>query len=88
MNEIDTANQLRAAFTCYQPRNRKWWKPLFYWLLDTCKTNTYLIWKAKNESSNHRDHTKFFDILVDELLTILLELEFPLVNPLRPVHTL
>ena len=88
MNGIDTANQLRTAFTCYRPRNRKWWKPLFYQLLDTYKTNTYLIWKAKNESSNHRDYTKFFDILVNELLTIPLESEFPPVNPLRPVHTL
>jgi hypothetical protein len=85
MNEIDTVNNLRTAFTCYRSRNRKWWKPLFYWLLDTCKINAYLVWKAKNESSNH---TKFFDILVDELLTIPLELEFPPVNPLRPVYTL
>src|ERR1700733_15098949 len=88
MNGIDTASQLRTAFTCYRLRNCKWWKSLFYWLLDTCKANAYLIWKAKNESSNHRDHTKFFDILVDELPTIPLELEFPPVNPLRPVHTL
>ena len=60
----------------------EWWKPLFYWLLDTCKTNAYLIWKT------HRGHTKFFDTLVDELLTIPLESEFPPVNPLRPIHTL
>jgi hypothetical protein len=60
----------------------------FYWLLDTCKTNAYLIWKAKNESPSYWDHTRFFDTLVDELLAIPLESELPSVNPLRPVHTL
>ena len=51
-------------------------------------TNTYLIWKTKNGYLNHQDYTKFFDTLVDELLTILFESELPPVNPLRPIHTL
>ena len=56
--------------------------------MDSDKTNAYLIWKTKNESLNHRDHTKFFDTLVDELLAIPLESELPPVNHLRPLHTL
>jgi hypothetical protein len=40
-------------------------------------TNAYLIGKTKNGSLSHRDHTKFFDTLVDELLAIPLESELP-----------
>jgi hypothetical protein len=51
-------------------------------------TNAYFIWKTKNGSLSHRDHTKVFDTLVDELLAIPFESELPPVNPLRPIHTL
>ena len=87
-SSANTATSAYHSRSSVRPRNRKWWKPLFYWLLDTCKTNAYLIWKTKNESLGHRDHTKFFDTLVDELLAIPLESELPPVNPLRPIHTL
>jgi hypothetical protein len=78
MNRINTANQLKTSFTCYKPRNKKWWKPLFYWLLDTCKTNAYLIWKANNPSTGNREHARFFNTLIDELLALPLEVEIPL----------
>jgi hypothetical protein len=87
MNSIDTANQLRKGFTCHRPRNRKWWRPIFYWLLDTCKTNAFLIWKSFETDSSHRLHEKFYDTPIDELLTLGLELEVAPEGPLHPEHT-
>jgi Transposase IS4 len=87
MNSIDTANQFRKGFTCHRPRNRKWWRPIFYWLLDTCKTNAFLIWKSFETDSSHRLHEKFYDTLIDELLIMGLELEVAPEGPLRPEHT-
>ena len=88
MNGVDTANQLKGSFTCYRPRNKKWWKPLFYWLLDTCKTNAYLIWKANNPSASHRDHARFFDTLIEQLLAFPLDPEQRLDRPLASRHTI
>jgi hypothetical protein len=53
------------------------------YLQDKCLFNL-----EQNESLSHRDYTKFFDTLVDELLTIPLESELLPANPLRPIHTL
>jgi hypothetical protein len=46
MNGVDLANQLRAWMTCSRPGICKAWHPLWYWLLDTCACNAYLIWKG------------------------------------------
>jgi hypothetical protein len=75
MNGIDTANQLRKGFTCHGPGNRKRWRPIFYWLLETCKTNVYLIWKSFETDSRHRLLGKFYETPKDELLTMGLELQ-------------
>jgi hypothetical protein len=53
----DIANQLRAGFTTLRSQNLRYWKPLFYWLLDLALTNTYLLSLAIiGPSKHHRDH--------------------------------
>jgi hypothetical protein len=41
-NLVDVADQLRASFTVQRLGERRTWRPLAYWLLDTCLTNSYL----------------------------------------------
>ena len=43
MNGVDTASYLRGGFTVHQPSERKWWRSIFYLLIDICCNNVYLI---------------------------------------------
>src|ERR1700733_2878190 len=47
----------------------------------------FFNWKSFETDSSHRLHEKFYDTLIDELLTMGLELEVAPDGPLRPGHT-
>jgi hypothetical protein len=70
---VDIANQYRAAFTTLRPQNLRYWKPLFYWLLDIALVNSYLLSRAYSgsigDSRDHRDHRKFLEALADALMS-------------------
>jgi len=68
MNGVDTASQLRRGFTCHKPYDCKWWRPIFYWLIDICANNAYLIWKTTQSKKDHKLHMRFIDTLIDEML--------------------
>jgi hypothetical protein len=70
MGGVDIANQLRASFTTLRPQNLRYWKPLFYWLLDIALTNSYLLALAiVGASRHHRDHQKYLEALAQALMT-------------------
>ena len=74
MNGVDLVNQLRAWMTCSRPGIYKAWQPLWYWLLDTCACNAYLIWKNSHTELNpgsSRLHRRFQERLIQLLLEIL-----------------
>lgn len=73
MNGVDLANQLRAWMTCQRPGVYKPWQPLWYWLLDICACNAYLIWKSSHlelDQWSTRLHRKFQEGLIDALLHV------------------
>jgi hypothetical protein len=78
---------ITTAFTAEERVERLRRRPIFYWLLDTCKTNAYLIWKSCETDSSHRLHLEFYDTLVDELLTMGLEHKVAAEGLIRPEHT-
>lgn len=55
MGGVDIANQLRASYTTLQERNKRYWKPLFHWLLDIAITNAYLLYRASYSSLEPED---------------------------------
>ena len=68
MNGVDTGSQLRGGFSCHKPYDRRWWRPIFYWLIDIVANNAYLIWKTTQNSKNHDLHQSFQDELIHEML--------------------
>jgi Transposase IS4 len=67
---VDIANQLRASFTTLRPQNLRYWKPLFYWLLDIALTNSYLLALAiSGPSKHHQDHRKYLEALTEALMS-------------------
>ena len=65
MGGVDIGNQYWAAFTTLQHQNQRYWKPLFYYLLDIALVNSYLLYKAYwglvigDPKRYRRDHRRF-----------------------------
>ncbi len=71
MNGVDRANQLRRNFTAHRPYERRTWRPLWYYILDVCITNSYLIWKRPIEENAKRGQRPFRKALAEALLCTL-----------------
>jgi hypothetical protein len=54
MNGVDHADQLRSTYNTAR-KSLKWWKYLFFFLLDVSIVNAYLLMR---ESENHKLSTK------------------------------
>ena len=81
---VDIANQLRASFTTLRAQNFRYWRPLFYWLLDIALTNSYLLFLTIIEPSRgHRTHKKYLEALLGTLMAYQEPLE-----PLEPPEPL
>ena len=89
MSGVDTANQYRADFTTLRPKNYRYWKPLFHWLLDIVLTNSYLLAKASRrpqigESRGYYTYRRFLEALAKALMTYHETLEHnQIVRPTR-----
>ena len=68
MGGVDQASHLRVNFSCYKPYEKRWWRPILYWLLDICINNAYLLWKLQKNNQSRRLHETFFDDLVRVML--------------------
>src|SRR5438552_14981707 len=74
MGGVDTANRYRADYTTLRPKNYRYWKPLFHWLLDIVLANSYLLAKASRrpqigESRGYYTYRRFLEALAKALMT-------------------
>lgn len=53
MHGVDIADQLRASYHTHLTGVRNW-LPVFYWLVDTLKVNSYLIWRLHDPQASHK----------------------------------
>jgi Transposase IS4 len=68
INGVDRSNQLRKNFTTHQPYKRRIWRPLWYYILDVCAVNSYLIWKGNRVDRGKRGQRRYRETLIDMLL--------------------
>jgi hypothetical protein len=68
MNGVDRSNQLRKNFTTHQPYERRIWRPLWYYILDVCAVNSYLVWKENIKDQGKRSQRRYREALIDALL--------------------
>lgn len=81
------ADQLRASFTVQRLGERRTWRALAYWLLDTCLTNFYLIWRSYKspDALEGRDaHRTFREELISQIFALSEPIPTP---PLTPAKT-
>ena len=69
MNGVDIASQIQRGFSIHQPSEQRWWRPIFYWIIDICQNNAYLIWKTAQMHQKRKTlHQRFIDLLIEEML--------------------
>jgi hypothetical protein len=68
MNGVDRSNQLRKNFTAHRSYERHIWRPLWYYILDVCAVNSYLIFKGDTTDQGNRGQRRFREPLMDALL--------------------
>jgi hypothetical protein len=62
---------LRKNLTVHRLYERRIWRPLWYYILDVCAVNSYLIWKGDSKDKNKRGQRRFRDPLIKALINIL-----------------
>ncbi len=82
MNGVDRSNQLRKNFTAYRPYKRRVWRPLWYYILDICAVNSYLLWKGAKADIKKRGQRPFRKVLIDALLNT----PYPLLAPVKQLY--
>ena len=65
MGAVDMHDQRREVYRIGR-KSRRWWLPLFYYLLDVCVINSYLLYKLKYPDKNY-SHRDFRIKLMQEL---------------------
>jgi Transposase IS4 len=68
MNGVDRSNQLRKNLTVHRAYERRVWRPLWYYILDVCAVNGYLIWKGNTGDRAKRGQRRFRGPLIKALL--------------------
>ena len=68
VNGVDRSNQLRKNFSAHQLYERRVWRPLWYYILDVCAVNGYLIWKGNIPDQCNRDQRQYRESLINALL--------------------
>lgn len=68
MGGVDRADSYSASY-CFLRKSLKWWRKLFFWGLELCSVNAYLLYKITQHRQNKRPmtHLKFVRELVDGL---------------------
>ena len=82
MNDVDRSNQLRKNFTAHRPYERRVWRPLWYYILDICVVNNYLLWKGDKADIKKRGQCPFRKALIDALLNT----SYPLLVPVKQLY--
>ena len=77
MNGVDQSNQLWKNFTAHRPYKCHVWRPLWYYILDICTVNSYLLWKGDIADIKKRGQRPFQKVLIDALLNMPYSLLVP-----------
>ena len=69
MRAVDRADQYAATY-CFLRKSLKWWRKLFFWGMEMCVIDAYIMYKITKEKNNERPltHLDFVKCLVDELV--------------------
>lgn len=66
---IDKADQLASSY-CFMRKSCKWWRKIFFWGLEVCTINSYILYKVSTRRENRTpmSHFMFVRKLVEQLV--------------------
>lgn len=69
MGGVDRADQYASSY-CFLRKSLKWWRKLFFWGMEICSINSYIIYKAVKTKNNEKplSHLKYLKVMVDQLV--------------------
>ena len=81
MNGVEISDQL-TVFYSFVRRTRKWWRKLFFYLLETSVVNSYLLYRLT--VSNPRTHLGYRRAIVEQVATLYVQMSPARVGPGAP----
>ncbi|XP_017792479.1 PREDICTED: piggyBac transposable element-derived protein 4-like, partial [Habropoda laboriosa] len=68
MGGVDRADQYASTY-CFLRKSLKWWRKLFFWGLEMCVINSYIMYRISKQTNNETPmtHHKFVKTLIDQL---------------------
>ena len=69
MGAVDRADHLCSSYN-FARKSLKWWRKLFFWLLEICAVNSYIIFNLHRKTNNVREvsHMKYRKKLIELLV--------------------
>ncbi|XP_017778000.1 PREDICTED: piggyBac transposable element-derived protein 4-like [Nicrophorus vespilloides] len=69
MDGVDKADHCVSTY-CFMRKSQKWWRKLFFWGLEICAINSYILYKVTQQREDKKPmaHLKFVRRLVDQLV--------------------
>ena len=68
MGGVDMADAMRRVYTCTRKSKHKWYMRLFWFLLDTCVVNAYILQKESPNHTKRISHLNFVVELAQQLI--------------------
>ena len=81
MNSVDIADQL-TVFYSFVRKTRKWWRKLFFYLLEVSVVNSYLLYKQAVD--NPTNHLRYRRTIVEQVATLSVQQAPPRQGPGAP----
>ena len=72
MNGVDITDQHLSYYSLTKRKTTKWWKKLFWRLIDICILNSCILFRANDPDSEIKTHRQFRILLVEQLTKPLL----------------
>ena len=81
MNGVDIADQLTVFYSLVR-KTRKWWRKLFFYLLEVSVVNSYLLYKQSVD--NPTNHLRYRRTIVEQVATLSVQQAPPRQGPGAP----
>ena len=81
MNGVDVSDQL-TVFYAFVRKTRKWWRKLFFWLLEVSVVNSYLLYKETVEKP--KSHLDYRRAMIEHMAKLSCQLAPPRQGPGAP----
>lgn len=67
MGGVDIADQFISSYS-FTRKSIKWWRKVFFWLLETALVNSFLLYNANQDQNNKVRQRKYRKMLIHELV--------------------